>query len=66
MKPNCTITLLRQGERPQTFEGTILKESSSHYLVKHDKNDPDGIGAEWFPKASRSVNCLKWATEQEH
>lgn len=60
MKPNCTITIHRPKQSPFTFDGAIVRESTSHYLVVHDKDDKTGEGAEWFAKNSKAVTSVKW------
>ena len=60
MKPNCTVTIHRQNERPQVFDGIIVGESTTHFLVKHDGKDSTGEGAEWFAKNSKAVTSFKW------
>ena len=60
MKPNCTVTIYRQNERPQVFDGTIVQESSTHFLVSHSKEDKTGEGAEWFAKNSKAVTSFRW------
>lgn len=65
MKPNCHITISRQGERPQKFEGEIIRESSTHYLIKHDREDVSGDGAEWLPKNSRATTCVPYTNNEK-
>lgn len=60
MKPNCTVTIIRSPKERQVFDGTILGETTSHYLIKHDKFDKTGEGAEWLPKLSRNSSVFKW------
>lgn len=35
------------------FVGTVLDETTTHYLVAWDSNEK----GEWFAKKSRNVNC---------
>jgi hypothetical protein len=54
----ASILISRPDGKSQSFTGTIIKESSTHYLVVHDKNDSSNIG-EWFPKNSKFSSCIK-------
>jgi hypothetical protein len=53
-KPNIKVTIDRSQGNVQRFEGTIIGETSTHYLVTHESNQERG---ELFAKKSNAVNC---------
>lgn len=48
------VTIKRPGQAgTETFTGTILGETTTHFLVGWDSNEK----GEWFARNSRNVNC---------